>query len=518
MAAFHSISSNVTPGDGIGLNGAVADGIDASMFDDSLLGTVNTAFPTIPFASTYDFQDLSTTGFEDPFAYSNRQYEVQPALEEFSQDSPTQELDNKLLGFSAPLLKATVVDGTGQHVEPNMSAELYGMFFVAEDVFGAENSGRPLELTCYRRNLWQCSGQVTLPRHITHIVDEQGRQIPIFELAASITAVESIEGKATEIISIPWKSAHPIGAEEPRSTGGPPNIVLDLANGQEVDANRVSLPLSWKRLQFKHATANNGRRKGLQQHYLVQISLLAKQQTGDYAKIAEVHSGPVIVRGRSPRNFDNRKDIPLTGGEKKPGGKSNSETSTTPIKDHNNNNSSSSNGAPTPIPKYQALGSVQQQADWAPPPMYREPSGGPPPAKKMAMSPGINRPPIPAWSLDPSRTLARTSTSGPAARAGISVPINLSLSEDERSPNRSNSDVQSPQFTKSTVPTGQNPSQSPREEEDLLYEYFPLSVDDWMPPVEAIYRPHVVHHTIVPPEIKAQQLRSKAKRYFTAES
>ncbi|KAK1988096.1 NDT80/PhoG like DNA-binding family protein [Colletotrichum cereale] len=512
MAAFHSMSSSVTPGDGMALNSAVVDGIDASIFDDSLLDTVNTTFPTIPFTPTYEFQDFSTTGFEDPFAYSNRQYEAQPALEDFSQGSPSQELDNKLLGFSAPLLKATVVDGTGQHVEPNMSAELYGMFFVAEDVFGAENSGRPLELTCYRRNLWQCSGQVTLPRHITHIVDDQGRQIPIFELAASITAIESIEGKATEIISIPWKSAHPIGAEEPKSTGGPPNIVLDLTNGQEVDANRVSLPLLWKRLQFKHATANNGRRKGLQQHYLVQISLLGKQQNGEYAKIAEVHSGPVIVRGRSPRNFDSRKDIPLTGGEKKSGGRSNSEACPTPVKDNSNN------GAPTPIPKRQVLGNVQQQSDWQPPPMYRELSGGPPPAKKMAMSPGINRPPIPAWSSEPSRPLARTSISGSAPRAGISGPINLSLSEDERSPNRSNSDVQSPQFTKSTAPTGQNPSQSPKEEDDLLYEYFPLSVDDWMPPVEAIYRPHVVHHTIVPPEMKAQQLRSKAKRYFTAES
>ena len=38
-----------------------------------------------------------------------------------------------------------------------------------------------------------------------------------------------------------------------------------------------------------------------------------------------------------------------------------------------------------------------------------------------------------------------------------------------------------------------------------------------MPPVDAIYRPHVVHHTIVPPEVKAQQGERKAKRYFIAE-
>ena len=38
-----------------------------------------------------------------------------------------------------------------------------------------------------------------------------------------------------------------------------------------------------------------------------------------------------------------------------------------------------------------------------------------------------------------------------------------------------------------------------------------------MPPVDAIYRPHVVHHTIVPPDLKAQQVKSKTKRYFSAD-
>ena len=194
-----------------------------------------------------------------------------------------------------------------------MTAELYGMFFVAEDVFGADATGRPLELTCYRRNLWQCSGQITLPRVIRNIVNEQGQHIQIFELLASIAAIESIEGKATEIISIPWKNANPQGGDDSKSVTAPPTITLDITSGQELDAHRISLPVSWKRLQFKHATANNGRRKGLQQHYVVKISLIGKTQTGELVKIAEIQSGPVIVRGRSPRNFDSRKDVPLTG-------------------------------------------------------------------------------------------------------------------------------------------------------------------------------------------------------------
>lgn len=222
-------------------------------------------------------------------------------------------MDNKLLGFSAPVFSARVIDGTGNLANASMSAELLGMFFVAEDVFGGENTGRPLELTCYRRNLWQCAGQITLPRHIIHVVNDQGQQYSVFELAASISAMESIEGKPTEIISIPWKSA---SGEDTKSPATPPQIPLDLSAGQELDHNRISLPVTWKRLQFKHATANNGRRKGLQQHYVVQINLLSKTENGEFVKIAEIQSGPVIVRGRSPRNFDSRRDVSLSGDKK----------------------------------------------------------------------------------------------------------------------------------------------------------------------------------------------------------
>ena len=233
-----------------------------------------------------------------------------------NEEPSPQELDNKLLGFSEPIFTAGTVGDMGKPVDMNMTAELYGMFFVAEDVFGGENTGRPLELTCYRRNLWQCSGQITMPRLVTHVIDENGRQTPITEVSATITAKESIEGKPTEIISIPWKNSNLQGPEDPKVVGPPPSIPLDLVSAQDLDSGCISVPVSWKRLQFKHATANNGRRKGLQQHYVVQISLVGKTKSGEMIKIAEVLSSPVIVRGRSPRNFDSRKDVPLMGDKK----------------------------------------------------------------------------------------------------------------------------------------------------------------------------------------------------------
>ncbi|KXX78041.1 Protein pacG [Madurella mycetomatis] len=583
MAGFNSmpaLSSGATPGpDTLGLTASGMDAFDANMaFDDSLLDPVH-GLPNLPFTpSTYDFEAFGTT-FEDPFSYPARPFENAgvSALNNEAYNGEAlspQELDNKLLGFGAPIPgKATLIGEAGQFIEPNMTGELYGMFFVAEDVFGSEsNPGRPLELTCYRRNLWQISGQITLPRHVANYVDDQGRQAPVVELAASISAIESIEGKATEMITIPWKSSNAaLGAEEPKMPSPPPVVPLDLSSGHEVDGNHVSVPVSWKRLQFKHATANNGRRKGLQQHYVVQINLLVKTKNGEHIKVAEIQSGPVIVRGRSPRNFDSRKDVPLSADrrvmERRATEGSSSSTgagSSKPQQQHQDRGDLVQN-----LQRYHSLGNVQQSSpEWTTP--FSTPLQQPQQHanKKIALSsPSLNRPPIPPWGsvespstpsisgnkfINPTTannlptTPAPPTTSSTATTTTITnkpkrtaapptLPINLSLSEDERSPNRSNSadSAQSPQFTKQSTSlsgqlqaqsqghgssTSQNPLlTSPLESADMLYEYFPLSLDDWMPPVDAIYRPHVVHHTIVPPEVKAQQMRSKTKRYFAAE-
>lgn len=107
-----------------------------------------------------------------------------------------------------------------------------------------------------------------------------------------------------------------------------------------------------------------------------------------------------------------------------------------------------------------------------------QPSHSPHPAKRMALSPTVSKPPVPAWNPDAPRTASghRGSMSRPR-EAG--APINLSLSEDERSPNRSSAELQSPKLGKSHPAIGQHAASSPTEEADPLYEYFPLSVDDW---------------------------------------
>lgn len=113
------------------------------------------------------------------------------------------------------------------------------------------------------------------------------------------------------------------------------------------------------------------------------------------------------------------------------------------------------------------------------------------------------RPPVPA----PHWQMAEIKEEQHAPRG----PIGLSVSGDDIHTVVLDSSASSAE----TMPARQSVT-SPMEMIDQLYEYFPLSLDDWMPPVDAIYRPHVVHHLRAPAEVKAQEVRSKPKRYFSA--
>jgi hypothetical protein len=96
------------------------------------------------------------------------------------------------------------------------------------------------------------------------------------------------------------------------------------------------------------------------------------------------------------------------------------------------------------------------------------------------------------------------------------APVTLSLTDDE--PKKAPSPVE---HARKRAAPARPPSfsigviSSPDESADLLYEYFPLGLDDWMPPVDAVYRPHVVHHTNLPQDPKALAVKSRSKRYFS---
>lgn len=89
-------------------------------------------------------------------------------------------------------------------------------------------------------------------------------------------------------------TADPHGGQSSAAFSGPPSP--------------TSTAYTFERIQFKSATANNGKRRAQQQYYHLIIELHAdvRQPGADkpvWVKIAQRTSAPVVVRGRSPSHY-----------------------------------------------------------------------------------------------------------------------------------------------------------------------------------------------------------------------
>jgi hypothetical protein len=225
--------------------------------------------------------------------------------------------DHKLLSFKKTADKHTILDSRGRIQQLDMSAQLHGMFFLSEmPPASSENSGQP-ELTCYRRNLFQISGSLIVPRgQLSVVLGDTGETVPVATTEVTISAIESVDGNGVRLIVIPWKTPPP---NTPELSTGPdaepvtlPLIPFSEENS-EADGEYAVYPIGWRRLQFRVATANNGRRKELQQHFILHLKVVGTLGNGNKVVLSESTTSPIVVRGRSPRNFQARKEIPLLG-------------------------------------------------------------------------------------------------------------------------------------------------------------------------------------------------------------
>lgn len=108
------------------------------------------------------------------------------------------------------------------------------------------------------------------------------------------------------------------------------------------------------------------------------------------------------------------------------------------------------------------------------------------------------------------------------ATQSVPAPINLSLVEDETRKPSASPGAEAKRQKVPRLPALQRPPSfsfatfaggSTEDDTDPLYEYFPLGLDDWQEPVDAVYRPHVVHHIALPSSKDA--FKSRSKRYFS---
>ena len=534
-----------------------------------------------------------SSGFEDPFAHETMsQFDHMPGGDGMP-DSPSMDRDSKYLSFSMPSFPYRLFNESFQQCYINIQAQLHGMFFLAESQWptSMDTAPPPPELTCYRRNLFQITGNVTVPRSLRYIFTEDGRRLPIYDMELHVSATESVEGNPVKIISVPWKT--PSGAEpakpDDKVEKEPPTIALDKLAGSDMDSDFNTIPVQWKRLQFRIATANNGRRKELQQHFTLHLKVMATVSTGEKMSIAESHSGAVIVRGRSPRNFAARKDVPLSSSStsrKHVPSLSRSGESTTTIHQVTSapKQGSQQDQMPRSHPTFDTSDFQRTEVDlngWqqgVSPFQEPSPSAYPhsmpmnPPAPIAftgGASPDMTQTPF-GFTFSPdlapnssapvslhfasddeggnspypqqqsSRTSSRPPTSNPspslvnkprsATYAPGASPQNMTSEPHSKQRPRmhTHNTSMSMSMSGSSMPASAPPmstgggiqfdqhvrhpihSQRPPIPQTLshvshtsnegnmngLYEYFPLSIDEWQPPVDAVFRPHVVHHEI----------------------
>lgn len=112
-------------------------------------------------------------------------------------------------------------------------------------------------------------------------------------------------------------SLPPFGQASSSSAFAPPFLQLQSMQDSPAVQHSDSAPTSptahqhtFERIQFKSATANNGKRRAQQQYYHLIIELYvdvrqAHERSPNWVKVAQRASSQVVVRGRSPSHYQN---------------------------------------------------------------------------------------------------------------------------------------------------------------------------------------------------------------------
>ncbi|KAF9905836.1 hypothetical protein EC991_001241 [Linnemannia zychae] len=162
--------------------------------------------------------------------------------------------------------------------------------------------------TCYRRNYFQLSASFgvqgldsSIHSEVPCLLERNGDLLAVRSFLVCIGAQIQGGEKVIELVQ-----HTPKRDKGPQITPRPTHIRA----GGDLNANSPgSYVITFERVQFKTATANNGKRRAAQQYYQVHVDLFAELESGDLILVAKSYSAPLVVRGRSPGHYaDNDED------------------------------------------------------------------------------------------------------------------------------------------------------------------------------------------------------------------
>ncbi|ORZ09899.1 hypothetical protein BCR42DRAFT_423288 [Absidia repens] len=160
--------------------------------------------------------------------------------------------------------------------------------------------------TCYRRNYFQVSSTFGI-HGINHYYGEHELQCfvqtarhglqPVSRFVLGISARVSNSDKHIDLVQhTPKRDKGPQMTPVAKTIAPGGNLSLSsVGNTQNI--------ATFERIQFKTATANNGKRRAAQQYYVVVVELFAETHEGERVSVASSLSSPLVVRGRSPGHY-----------------------------------------------------------------------------------------------------------------------------------------------------------------------------------------------------------------------
>ncbi|KAG0009603.1 hypothetical protein BGZ81_003289 [Podila clonocystis] len=157
--------------------------------------------------------------------------------------------------------------------------------------------------TCYRRNYFQISASFSIAgldpsvqSEVPCLLERDDELLQVHRFLVCIGAHIQHGEKVIELVQ-----HTPKRDKGPQITPRP----TPIRAGGDVNSNSSSNSnvITFERVQFKTATANNGKRRAAQQYYQVHVDLYAELEGGERIVVATAFSAPLVVRGRSPGHY-----------------------------------------------------------------------------------------------------------------------------------------------------------------------------------------------------------------------
>ncbi|KAF9579018.1 hypothetical protein BGW38_004909, partial [Lunasporangiospora selenospora] len=216
--------------------------------------------------------------------------------------------------------------------------------------------------TCYRRNYFQLSAcfsvlglDTSVHSEAPCLLERNGELLQVKAFLVCIGAQIQHGEKVIELVQhTPKRDKGPQMTPRPTAlrAGGDLNINGGMPSTLSPTSGTNPSVVTFERVQFKTATANNGKRRAAQQYYQVHVDLYAELDNGELVMVANTYSAPLVVRGRSPGHYADNEDMnanPMdmcvvhTGSDSRYGGGGNG--SSGGYHSHRHDSFSSSNGA-----------------------------------------------------------------------------------------------------------------------------------------------------------------------------